>query len=91
MPYIDTKHLFQCQTCKHHNKSGCATFCDHGEQYIPDMKNIPEAKVIEVACLCGECEWYNESRGVCYRNSWDDDRVDFVEATDGCKHGEKKE
>lgn len=48
MAYIDTKHLFQCTTCKNHNKSGCATLCDHGEQYIPDMKKIPTADVEEV-------------------------------------------
>lgn len=48
MPYINTEHLFQCNTCRYHNKSGCATLCDHGEQYIPDMKKIPEAEVEEV-------------------------------------------
>ena len=55
MPYINTKHLFQCNTCRYHNKSGCATLCDHGEQYIPDMKKIPEADVVEV-CRCKECK-----------------------------------
>ena len=60
MPYINTEHLFQCQTCKNHNKSGCATLCDHGEQYIPDMKKIPEAEVEEVRH--GEwLEWWDDN------------------------------
>ena len=48
MAYINTEHLYQCTTCKNHNKSGCATFCNHGEQYIPDMSKIPTADIEEV-------------------------------------------
>ena len=48
MAYIDTKYLFQCTTCRNHNKSGCATYCDHGEEYSPSLSKIPEADVVEV-------------------------------------------
>ena len=48
MPYIDTKYLGQCETCRHHSNSGCNTYCDHGEEYSPNLSKIPTADVVEV-------------------------------------------
>ena len=49
MAYIDTKYLFKCETCQHYKGNiKCDTFCDTGEQYIPDMAKIPVADVAEV-------------------------------------------
>lgn len=48
MAYIDTKYLFKCETCRNHRSGKCDTWCDHGEEYIPDMNNIPTADVEEV-------------------------------------------
>lgn len=49
MPYISTEHLFKCETCRHCiGETKCDTFCDTGEQYIPDMSKIPTADVVEV-------------------------------------------
>lgn len=48
MPYIDTKYLGKCETCRHHSNSGCNTYCDHGEEYSPNLSKIPTADVVEV-------------------------------------------
>lgn len=49
MTYISTEHLFKCETCRHcKGEIKCDTFCDTGEQYIPDMSKIPTADVVEV-------------------------------------------
>lgn len=48
MPYIDTKYLGKCETCRHHSNSGCNTYCDHGEEYSPNLSEIPTADVVEV-------------------------------------------
>ena len=48
MAYIDTKYLFECETCRHHLSGKCDTWCDHGEEYIPVMTKIPTANVEEV-------------------------------------------
>lgn len=49
MAYIDSKHLFKCETCRHcKGDIKCDTFCDAGEQYVPDMSKIPTADVKEV-------------------------------------------
>jgi hypothetical protein len=48
MPYIDTKYLGKCETCRHHSNSGCDTYCDHGEEYSPNLSKIPTADVVEV-------------------------------------------
>lgn len=46
MPYIDTKYLFKCETCRHFVYGhGCNTFCDSGECYSPNMNKIPTADV----------------------------------------------
>lgn len=47
MPYIDTKYLFKCETCRHSvDGHGCTTFCDSGECYSPNMYKIPTADVV---------------------------------------------
>lgn len=48
MAYIDTKYLGRCETCRHHSNSGCNTYCDHGEEYSPNLSKIPTADVVEV-------------------------------------------
>lgn len=40
--------MFKCETCRNHRSGKCDTWCDHGEEYIPDMNNIPTAEVEEV-------------------------------------------
>lgn len=51
MPYIDTKYIGQCETCRHHSNSGCNTYCDHGEEYSPNLSKIPTADVVEVKTI----------------------------------------
>lgn len=46
MPYIDTKHLFKCETCRFYRNGKCNTFCDAGEAYSPSLTKIPAADVI---------------------------------------------
>jgi hypothetical protein len=56
MPYIDTKYLFKCQTCRNNiDEHGCTTFCDSGECYSPNLNKIPIADVVEVV-HCKDCE-----------------------------------
>ena len=93
MPYIDTKYLGECETCRHHSNSGCNTYCDHGEEYSPNLSKIPTADVEEVVrCKdCRHCEiiidqfdndWYFCKNAV--NNA-------KVEADDFCSYGERKE
>ncbi len=56
MPYIDTKYLGKCETCRHHSNSGCNTYCDHGEEYSPNLSKIPTADVVEVV-RCKDCKF----------------------------------
>lgn len=47
MPYIDTKYLFRCETCRHCvGDIKCNTFCDSGECYSTSMSKIPTADVV---------------------------------------------
>jgi len=46
MPYIDTKYLGKCETCRNHRSGGCNTYCDHGEEYSPNVFKIPTADVV---------------------------------------------
>lgn len=53
MAYIDTKHIGQCETCRHYDENlkmckGGMFFCDSGESYSPNMFKIPTADVEEV-------------------------------------------
>ena len=46
MPYIDTKYLGKCETCRHCvGEIKCNTYCDHGEEYYPSLRKIPTADV----------------------------------------------
>lgn len=56
MAYIDTKYLGKCETCRHHVSGGCNTYCDHGEEYSPNLFKIPTADVVEVK----HGEWIEE-------------------------------
>ena len=64
MAYIDTKYLFQCETCRHHRSGKCDTWCYHGEAYIPLMTKIPTADVEEVV-RCSECLHYDFQHHQC--------------------------
>lgn len=59
MPYIDTAHLFKCETCRFYRNGKCYTFCDAGESYSPSLTKIPTADVVprdEVAKIFEEIE-----------------------------------
>lgn len=45
MPYIDTKYLFKCETCRNFRNDVCRTFCESGESYSPSISKIPAADV----------------------------------------------
>lgn len=78
MAYIDTKYLGKCETCRHCvGDIKCSTYCDHGEEYSPNLSKIPTADVEEVVrckdCLyfeykvgsCGTCEhWHTNSQDI---------------------------
>lgn len=63
MAYIDTKYLFECETCRRNRTGMCDTWCESGECYQPDMSKIPTADVEEVK----HGEW--ENNGGFYRCS----------------------
>ena len=44
MAYIDTKHLFKCETCRHSKNGKCENWCENGECYSPNMRLIPTIK-----------------------------------------------
>ena len=69
MPYIDTKYLFTCETCRRMRDGRCTTFCDWGEMYSPNITKIPTANVEKVKygkwileygtygkMICSECK-----------------------------------
>ena len=59
MAYIDTEHLFKCETCRCYRNGKCNTFCDAGESYSPSLTKIPAADVVprdEVAKIFEEIE-----------------------------------
>ena len=79
MPYIDTKYIGKCETCRHHSDSGCDTWCDCGECYQPNMSKIPTADVVEVrhgtwtlhkngSGTCDQCHF--TQRGVWDYDNW---------------------
>ena len=46
MPYIDTKYIGKCETCRSFREGvGCSTYCDHGECYSPSLRKIPTSDV----------------------------------------------
>lgn len=88
MAFIDTKHLFECDTCRSHRNGGCDTWCECGEMYRPDMTKIPTADVEEVkhgywATDEEDIEWGNSLKrkycSVCKtRPHFDKDKREFV-------------
>ena len=38
---IDADLMFKCETCRHHRGGKCNTYCDHGEEYSPNLRVIP--------------------------------------------------
>lgn len=54
MRLIDADLMFKCETCRHHRNGGCNTYCDHGEEYSPDMSKLPTIDPEELRPK-GEC------------------------------------
>ena len=81
MAYIDTKYLGECETCRYHSNSGCNTYCDHGEEYSPNLSKIPTTDVVEVRhgtwvdghCTeCGEEAMYSTFDEAVYDYDWEE-------------------
>lgn len=53
--YISTEYLGKCETCKNLRSGGCNTYCDHGEEYSPNLAKIPTVDVVEVV-RCENCK-----------------------------------
>lgn len=84
MPYIDTKYLGKCETCRHHSNSGCNTYCDHGEEYSPNLSKIPTADAVEVV-RCKDCK----NNGNFFKCPFDSDVKCRKE--DFCSYGERRD
>ena len=89
MPYIDTKHLFKCETCRHLKYDGCNTFCDCGEGYSSDITKIPTADVVEVVrcedcvyCITADCKNFYCSATT---------NPNHVDLDHFCSYGERKD
>jgi hypothetical protein len=92
MPYIDIKHLFKCETCRHLKYDGCNTFCDCGEMYSPDITKIPTADVAEVV-RCKDCKYRHvPCRCALWCGSLDEKEY-FIERGEDfyCSYGERKD
>lgn len=68
MAYIDTKYLGKCETCRNLRGGKCNTYCDHGEEYSPNLSKIPTADVMEVRH--GEWIW-TENGEEDYEQFWE--------------------
>ena len=89
--YIDTKYLFQCETCHHHKSGKCDTWCENGENYRPDMSKIPIADVTEIV-RCEDCKYIHGPQygiGYCYPEDSASYRV--VSLDDFCKYGKRRD
>jgi hypothetical protein len=42
--YVDVDELFKCETCFHHKKGGCDTWCESGESYRPSFDKLKIVK-----------------------------------------------
>lgn len=91
MPYIDTKYLGQCETCRHHRSGQCDTWCDCGECYQPDMTKIPTADVVEVV-RCKDCQHRHVPMRCALWYGTLGDKEYFVEKGDefSCSFGERR-
>lgn len=67
MRIIDADLMFKCETCRHHRSGGCNTYCDHGEEYSPDMSKLP---TIDPEDLRPKGEWIEREH--------EDERGDYV-------------
>ena len=71
MAYIDTKYLGKCETCRNFRNGKCNTYCDHGEEYSPNLSKIPTADVVEVKhgefYLIDECSNEGVYCSVCHK------------------------
>lgn len=68
MAYIDTKYLGKCETCRHFRSGGCNTYCDHGEEYSPDLSKMPAADVAPKSEVAREIEALENEVGKIYNH-----------------------
>ena len=57
--YISTEYFGKCETCRNLRSGGCNTYCDHGEEYSPNLSKIPTADVVEVV-RCKDCMYHDD-------------------------------
>lgn len=91
--YISTEYLGECETCRHCvGGIKCNTYCDHGEEYSPNLAKIPTADVVEVVrCKdCMHCFSYDVPNG---RKYFCRKFFPFEETTevDFCRYGKRGE
>lgn len=92
MAYIDTKYLFECETCRRNRTGMCDTWCESGECYQPDMSKIPTADVEEVV-RCKNCK-HEHTDPFCQmwcrlHRKHEGERL--VEENHFCSYGERKD
>lgn len=59
MRLINADLMFKCETCRHHRNGGCNTYCDHGEEYSPNMSKLP---TIDPEDLRPKGEWIRPTK-----------------------------
>lgn len=66
MRLIDADLMFKCETCRYCRNGKCSTYCDHGEEYSPDMSKLPtidpeelrpKGRWIEIDDNYGDSHW----------------------------------
>lgn len=82
--YISTEYLGKCETCRNLGSRGCNTYCDHGEEYRPNLTKIPTADVVEVV-RCKDC--IHKRNGFCEHH----DGLFLPEDNNYCSYGVRKD
>ena len=91
MAYIDTQYLGKCETCRHCvGEIKCNTYCDHGEEYSPNLSKIPEADVVEVV-RCKDCKSNPNIKTLTKGILWCRKFRAEVHPNDFCSYGERKQ
>ena len=86
--YIDVSQLYKCETCVHHTRCGCNTWCENGEAYRPAMSKLKIADVVEVV-RCKDCEhsYFIKS---CSKYECRKDGGVLKYSTDFCSYGKRR-
>ena len=97
MAYINTEHLFKCETCRRYKGGKCLAWCESGECYSLDMTKIPTADVVEVV-RCKDCKnayinSFSAQSGIAVCRFWTN-RLNgeqaIVQQDDFCSYAERK-